>query len=59
MHNYIRGSVLQLIDWFYPWFKKIMPLQTFRYAACGGFNTLTDITLFFIAYNYIFLKKPV
>ncbi len=35
-----------------------MPLQTFRYAACGGFNTVVDISLFFISYNYIFEKQP-
>jgi putative flippase GtrA len=36
-----------------------MPLQTFRYAACGGFNTVLDITLFFISYNFIFDKEMV
>ncbi len=36
-----------------------MPLQTFRYAACGGGNTLLDIFLFTISYNYIFHQKPV
>lgn len=36
-----------------------MPLQTFRYAACGGFNTVLDISLFFICYNFILLKQPV
>jgi putative flippase GtrA len=36
-----------------------MPLQTFRYAACGGFNTILDIALFFIAYNFIFDKEVV
>jgi putative flippase GtrA len=36
-----------------------MPLKTFRYAACGGFNTLLDITLFFISYNFILEKEPV
>ncbi len=35
-----------------------MPLQTFRYAACGGFNTSLDITLFFVSYNYLFKKLP-
>lgn len=35
-----------------------MPKQTFRYAACGGFNTLLDICLFFVSYNYLFLKQP-
>jgi putative flippase GtrA len=33
-----------------------MPIQTFRYAACGGTNVLLDIGLYFISYNFI-LKK--
>lgn len=36
-----------------------MPLQTFRYAACGGFNTFLDISLFFISYNFILEKQPI
>lgn len=36
-----------------------MPLQTFRYAACGGFNTVLDISLFFVSYNFILHKAPV
>jgi putative flippase GtrA len=36
-----------------------MPLQTFRYAACGGFNTFLDISLFFISYNFILKRKAV
>lgn len=36
-----------------------MPKQTYRYAACGGFNTILDIGLFFIAYNYILVKSTV
>jgi len=34
-----------------------MPLQTFRYAACGGGNTLLDIALFYISFNYILHQK--
>jgi putative flippase GtrA len=34
-----------------------MPEQTFRYAACGGANTLLDIFVFFISYNYILHKQ--
>lgn len=34
-----------------------MPLQTFRYAACGAGNTLLDIFLFAISYNFIFKGK--
>ncbi len=36
-----------------------MPLQTFRYAACGGFNTVLDISLFFVSYNFILQKHQV
>ena len=34
-----------------------MPLQTFRYAACGGSNMLLDIFLFYISFNFIFDKQ--
>jgi putative flippase GtrA len=34
-----------------------MPLQTFRYAACGGGNTALGIFIFFVAYNFIFKKE--
>jgi len=34
-----------------------MPQQTFRYAACGSANTLLDIFIFFISYNYILRKQ--
>jgi len=59
LHEHTRKLLLSVIDFFYPWFKKLMPLQTFRYAACGGFNTCLDITLFFISYNYIFQKTQI
>lgn len=36
-----------------------MPIQTFRYAACGGGNTLLDIFIYFISYNFILNKKIV
>ena len=55
-HEFIRNTILQWIDFFYPIFKRIMPLQTFRYAACGGVNTLLDICLFAVNYNLV-LKK--
>ncbi len=59
LHENIRSLILSVVDLFYPVFKNVMPLQTFRYAACGGFNTCLDITLFFVSYNYILKKQPV
>lgn len=59
LHEYIRSLILSVVDLFYPIFKKIMPLQTFRYAACGGFNTSLDISLFFVSYNFILKRQAV
>src|SRR5258708_34300345 len=52
-----KKMIIGFIDFFYPPFRKIMPIQTFRYAACGGANTLLDIFIFFISYNYILHKQ--
>lgn len=49
--------ILPIIDFFYPPFRKIMPLQTFRYAACGGGNQLLNLLIYFVSYNYIFKKE--
>lgn len=54
----LKDWVSSFIDFCYPPFRKLMPLQTFRYAACGGGNTLLDIFIYFISYNFI-LKKQV
>lgn len=59
LHENIRSLILSVVDFFYPFFRKLMPLQTFRYAACGGFNTVLDISLFFVSYNFILVKQPV
>jgi len=49
----MREKVVSFIDFFYPPFRRLMPLQTFRYAVCGGSNTVLDIFLFYISFNYI------
>ena len=51
--------IVQLLDWLYPFFKRLMPKQTFMYAACGGGNTLLGLFSFFISYNFIFKKQLV
>lgn len=57
IHQKFKQFILNIIDWFYPPFKKLMPYQTFRYAACGGGNTLLNIVLYFVSYNYILKKQ--
>lgn len=53
----MQGLITNIIDFFYPPFRKIMPPHTFRYAACGGANVLLDILLYFISYNFILHKQ--
>ena len=58
-HTTVRNFILSLIDFFYPFFKKLMPLQTFRYAACGGGNTLLDIIIFVIVHDILLHKQAI
>src|SRR5690606_6220784 len=47
--------IIQIIDFFYfPIFRKFVPLQTFRYAACGGGNALLNLALYWFSYNFMF-----
>lgn len=55
----MRDHIFALIDFFYPPFKKMLPLQTFRYAACGGGNTLLGFLLFTGVFHFIAKQKDV
>ncbi len=50
----MKESLTGLLDLFYPPFKRLMPLQTFRYAACGGANTLLGLSIYWVSLHYIF-----
>jgi len=54
----LKNLIINTIDFFYPPFKALIDKKTFRYLACGGGNTLLDIFIYFISYNFI-LKKQV
>jgi putative flippase GtrA len=54
-----KDKIIALIDFFYPPFRKFMPEQTFRYAACGGGNTVLGIIIFNVFYTYIFKEQNV
>lgn len=55
----MKQLILGILDYFYPLFQRFMPRQTFYYAACGGANTLLDILVYFLAYNFILDKQVV
>jgi putative flippase GtrA len=50
----MRNSITQIVDFFYPPFRRFMPLLTFRYAACGGGNTLIGLLVYYLGYHFLF-----
>lgn len=52
-----RDFVLPIIDFFYPPFRRLMNIQTFRYAASGGGNTLLGLIVYYIGFKFIFAEK--
>jgi len=55
----MKETITSIIDFFYPPFQKVMDIKTFRYLACGGGNTVLDIFIYFISYNFILDKNIV
>lgn len=56
MHNVLlrlRNLILPFIDFFYPPFRKWMPLQTFRYLVAGSTNTLIGFIAYYVGFHYI------
>jgi putative flippase GtrA len=52
-----RNLILNVIDFFHPPFSRWIDQRTFRYLACGGGNTVLDILIYFVAYNFILDKQ--
>ena len=45
--------ITRIIDFFYRPFEKYVPVEMFRYAACGGGNMVLDWILYFLLYNFV------
>jgi len=52
-----KETITRFVDFFYPAFKRIMPLQTFRYAACGGANVVFGNVILFALLCQFFTNK--
>lgn len=55
----VRDFILSFIDFFYPPFKRLIGIQTFRYAFCGGSNALLNLLVFSVSYNFLFTDKVI
>lgn len=59
LHYKLKSTILILVDFFYPPFRKILPNQTFRYAVCGGSNMALNILLFSSFLHFVYEKQLV
>lgn len=53
----MTNFITSIIDFFHPPFRRFMPLQTFRYAACGGGNTVLGFLLYSLSFKYLFEER--
>ena len=54
IEHWIERTLTSVIDFFYPPFSKLVSLELFRYAACGGLNLAFDWVLYYVLYHYVF-----
>lgn len=50
----IEKLLITVIDFFYPPFRKFIPLDLFRYGFCGGLNLALEWVLYYVFYHYVF-----
>lgn len=55
----MAATITKFIDAFYFLFRRFLPLDTYRYAVCGGSNLVFDICLYFVFYHFVFAKQNV
>ena len=55
--KHMQKFLTRLIDFFYfPFIRRRVPQDVFRYAACGGGNMVFEWILYFICFHFIFDK---
>jgi putative flippase GtrA len=53
----LKLHIETILDFFYPLFRRFFDKTTYRYAVCGGVNTIFDIFLFFLFYQFVLDKQ--
>ena len=54
----LAALIIRVVDCFYlrP-LSSILPLQTYRYAVCGGLNLVLDAVWYFVIYHYLVAER--
>ena len=53
----VQQFIFRILDIFYPLFKPFFNVQTYRYLACGGGNTIFGLAVFYYCDHEIFKKQ--
>lgn len=53
----MKDFITSLVDLGYPLVRRFMPLQTYRYAFCGGANAAFGLLTYFIGYRFLFAGR--
>lgn len=62
MHDLLKKiqlDIIRMIDFFYPPFKRIIPIDIFRYGVCGVSNMLFDWVLYFLVFHFVVRKQVI
>ena len=51
------NRIRMMIDYFYPPFRRFVPIDTFHYAACGGANMVFDTVLYFVVFQFVLQQQ--
>ena len=54
----LAALIIRVVDCFYlrP-LSSVLPLQTYRYAVCGGLNLVLDAVWYFVIYHYLVAER--
>ena len=57
IESFAERLLIRIIDFFYPPFRKFIPLELFRYGVCGGLNLALEWVLYYVFYHFVFHGK--
>jgi putative flippase GtrA len=57
--NFFTIIIQRILDFMYPFFKRILPYQVYSYLAVGGINTAINILIYVLLYEVILPKEGV
>ena len=55
----MANKIIRLFNLLHQPFRQFIPRETFRYGICGGLNLALDTILYFVFFQFVFLKQNI